>query len=209
MRSRLASLEETHERRELISMSHVIKIAFLGAECTGKTTLAQKLTEVYKKQYPSAFVPEVVRLFVEENNRTPKEEEQVAIAQRQKQLESELAAQLIQDHQDAEFVFLFCDTTPLLTGIYSEVVFGSPDAAVNKFAQDHDYDLTLFTQIDFPWKSDGIMRDSPLAQAKVHYRIQARLDKLQIPYEIISGDLNKRVKTTEKHIQELLNSLIQ
>ena len=76
-----------------------------------------------------------------------------------------------------------------------------------KIAQNHDYDLTLFTQIDFPWKSDGIMRDSPLAQAKVHYRIQAKLDGLQIPYEIISGDLDQRLKLVEKHIKKLLNSL--
>ena len=188
-------------------MSHIIKIAILGAECTGKTTLAKKLTELYQNKYPSTFIPEAVRLFVEENNRTPKEEEQAAIAQRQKQLESELAAQLIQDHQNSEFILLFCDTTPLLTGIYSEIIFGAADSTVKKIAQDHHYDLTLFTQIDFPWKSDGIMRDSPLAQAKVHYRIQAKLDSLKLPYEIISGNLNKRVKTTEKLIQKLLNSL--
>ena len=188
-------------------MSHVIKIAILGAECTGKTTLAQKLTEIYRNRFPSGFVPEAVRLFVEENNRTPKEEEQAGIALQQKKLESELAAQLILEHQDPEFVFLFCDTTPLLTGIYSVIIFGATDTTVKKLAQDHDYDLTLFTQIDFPWKSDGIMRDSPLAQAKVHYRIQAKLDDLQIPYEIISGDLDQRLKLVEKHIKKLLNSL--
>ena len=52
-------MEEAHDDREPHSMNHVIKVALLGAECTGKTTLAQKLTEVYKKQYPSAFVPAV------------------------------------------------------------------------------------------------------------------------------------------------------
>ena len=111
------------------------------------------------------------------------------------------------EHQDAEFILLFCDTTPLLTSIYSEIIFGTADATVKKIAQDHSYDLTLFTQIDFPWKSDGIMRDSPLAQAKVHYRIQAKLDSLKLPYEIISGDQYQRLKLVEKHIQKLLNSL--
>lgn len=188
-------------------MSHVIKIAIIGAECTGKTTLAKKLTEMYQNKYPSAFIPEAVRLFVEENNRTPKEEEQAGIAARQKELEEKLAAQLMLEHQDAEFILLFCDTTPLLTSIYSEIIFGTADATVKKIAQDHSYDLTLFTQIDFPWKSDGIMRDSPLAQAKVHYRIQAKLDSLKLPYEIISGDQYQRLKLVEKHIQKLLNSL--
>ena len=207
MCNRLASVEKTNAYREPIPMSHVIKIALLGEECTGKTTLAQELTKIFTNQYPSAFIPEVVRLFVEENNRTPKEEEQGSIAARQKQLESELADQLKRDHQDAKFIFLFCDTTPFLTAIYSEIVFGSTDAVVNNFAKDYDYDLTLFTQIDFPWEGDGLMRDSPLIQAKVHRMIQEKLDTHKIAYEIVSGDLPQRLKQVENHIHKLLNSL--
>ena len=188
-------------------MSHIIKVAIIGAECTGKTTLAQNLTALYRTKYPAAFVPEALRLFVENQKRTPKAEEQALIALEQKNLEKELASKLILEHENPELVFLFCDTTPLLTGIYSEVVFGATDQGVKKIAQNHDYDLTLFTQIDFPWKSDGIQRDGPLAQAKVHYRIQAKLDSLKIPYRIVSGDVQKRLQITEKYIQELLTSL--
>lgn len=190
--------------RKSIGMTQVIKVAILGAECTGKTTLAQKLTEIYQQQYPSAFIPEAVRLFVEEKNRTPKEEEQANIARRQKTLESESATQLMLEHQDAEFIFLFCDTTPLLTGIYSEIIFGSTDSTVEEIAQYQDYDLTLFTQIDFPWQSDGLMRDSPLAQTKVHHMIQEKLHILKQPYQIVTGDLDTRLKTIEIHLKQLL-----
>jgi len=134
-------------------MSHIIKVAIIGAECTGKTTLAQNLTALYRTKYPAAFVPEALRLFVENQKRTPKAEEQALIALEQKNLEKELASKLILEHENPELVFLFCDTTPLLTGIYSEVVFGATDQGVKKIAQNHDYDLTLFTQIDFPWKA--------------------------------------------------------
>lgn len=47
-------------------MSHVFKIAIIGAECTGKTTLANDLTEAFKKEYPCAFVPEYLRTFVDQ-----------------------------------------------------------------------------------------------------------------------------------------------
>ncbi len=137
-------------------MSHVFKIAIIGAECTGKTTLAKDLTEAFKKEYPCAFVPEYLRTFVDQEKRTPKSEEQINIALTQKEAEKNTAKDLINTNPDAAFVLLFCDTAPLLTSIYSEVVFAGSNAVLKEIAHNHDYDLTLFTQVDFPWVEDGL-----------------------------------------------------
>ena len=75
-------------------MSHVFKIAIIGAECTGKTTLANDLTEAFKKEYPCAFVPEYLRTFVDQEKRTPKSEEQINIALTQKEAEKNTAKDL-------------------------------------------------------------------------------------------------------------------
>ena len=185
-------------------MTDVLRIAIVGAECSGKTSLAQSLAHAFSKEYPSAYVPEYLRLFVDQENRTPRTDEQVGIAQEQQSLECTLANDLIKQHSNPEFVLLFCDTTPLMTCIYSEVVFGGTNPELIKLAQAHDYDLTIFTQIDFPWQEDGLQRDGPVAQTKVHFRVKARLEELQIPYQSAFGDPGLRLQKTQGIVRALL-----
>ena len=192
-------------------MSRLIKIAIIGAECTGKTTLANDLATEFKKTYPAAFTHEYLRLFVEQVQRTPHTHEQAQIAQEQKSLEDRLAHELLARAQSSEsghaYAFLFCDTTPLLTSIYSEWVFGKKDALVDAIATAHDYDLTLFTQVDFPWISDGIQRDGAKAQSAIHSLIETRLHEQNIPYLAISGTPQERLEIAQSHISNWLAKL--
>ena len=185
-------------------MTDILRIAFIGAECSGKTSLAQSLANAFSKEYPSAYVPECLRLFVDQENRTPRPDEQLGIAQEQQSLERALANDLIKQHSNPEFVLLFCDTTPLMTCIYSEVVFGNMDQELFRMAQAHNYDLTIFTQADFPWQEDGLQRDGPVAQTKVHFRVKARLEELKIPYESAFGHPEQRLKKTQDNVRALI-----
>ena len=185
-------------------MTDILRIEFVGAECSGKTSLAQSLADAFSKEYPSAYVPEYLRLFVDQENRTPRPDEQVGIAQKQQSLEQTFANDLINQHTNPEFVLLFCDTTPLMTCIYSEVVFGGTDPELFRMAQTHDFDLTIFTQIDFPWQEDGLQRDGPVAQTKVHFRVKTRLEELKIPYESAFGHPEQRLKKTQDNVRALL-----
>lgn len=185
-------------------MTDIIRIAFVGAECSGKTSLAQSLADTFSKEYPSAYVPEYLRLFVDQENRTPRPDEQVGIAMEQQSLERTLANDLIKQHSNPDFVLLFCDTTPLMTCIYSEVVFGGTNPELCKIAKAHDYDLTIFTQNDFPWQEDGLQRDGPVAQTKVHFRVKARLEELQIPYQAAFGDPVLRLQKTQNSVRALI-----
>ena len=185
-------------------MTDILRIAFVGAECSGKSTLAQSLADAFSKEYPSAYVPEYLRLFVDQQNRTPRPDEQVSIAMEQQSLERSLANDLIKQHSNPDFVLLFCDTTPLMTCIYSEVVFGGSNPELLKIAHAHDYDLTIFTQNDFPWQEDGLQRDGPVAQTKVHFRVKARLEELQIPYQSAFGDKELRLQKTQDIVRALI-----
>ncbi|MFM2033570.1 MAG: hypothetical protein RJA32_205 [Pseudomonadota bacterium] len=185
-------------------MTDILRIAFVGAECSGKTSLAQSLADTFSKEYPSAYVPEYLRLFVDQENRTPRPDEQVGIAMEQQSLERTLANDLIKQHSNPDFVLLFCDTTPLMTCIYSEVVFGGTNPELFKIAKAHDYDLTIFTQNDFPWQEDGLQRDGPVAQTKVHFRVKARLEELQIPYQTAFGDPVLRLQKTQNSVRALI-----
>ncbi len=166
--------------------------------------MAQSLADAFSKEYPSAYVPEYLRLFVDQENRTPRPDEQVGIAMEQQSLERSLANDLIKQHSNPDFVLLFCDTTPLMTCIYSEVVFGGSNPELLKIAQAHDYDLTIFTQNDFPWQEDGLQRDGPVAQTKVHFRVKARLEELQIPYQSAFGDKELRLQKTQDIVRALI-----
>jgi nicotinamide riboside kinase len=187
-------------------MARVIKIAIIGAESTGKTSLAKDLAQKYAQSYPSAHVPEFLRLFVDEERRTPLEQEQIRIAKAQKNLEEEIALRLQSNHQLAKNILLFCDTTPLLTAIYSEIVFGKVSEDLLAIAANHDYDLTFFTQVDFPWISDGIQRDGPKAQARVHNLLDTQLKLLNISHQKLYGKHLERLETANRSLEILLKS---
>ena len=187
-------------------MAKVIKIAIIGAESTGKTSLAEDLAKNYAQSHPSAHVPEFLRLFVDKEKRTPFEEEQIIIAKAQKGIEDEISIELQKNHPTAHNVLLFCDTTPLLTAIYSEIVFGKTSEDLLKIAANHDYDLTLFTQMDFPWISDGMQRDGPEAQARVHELLDEKFRQLGISYQELYGKHLDRLEVSNELRTALLES---
>ena len=97
-------------------MNHPKLICLLGAESTGKTTLARQLAA----NFDCPWVPEVLRTFCDEQGRTPTREEQSEVLETQHR--QVLSAQALARQNKAPFVF--CDTAPLLTAVYSDFVFG-------------------------------------------------------------------------------------
>jgi nicotinamide riboside kinase len=189
---------------ESLSMKRLLKIAIVGAECTGKSILAKGLSDYFSEYHSSDWVPEYLRFFVEESQRTPLAFEQILIAREQKALEARLEQSLQNSSKDSDYALLFCDTTPLLTSIYSRVIFGKADSLVDQIAEQHDYDLTLLTQIDLPWVSDGVQRDGPKTQTAVHEMLQMRLKELQIPYQMITGLFEQRALQAQEYVSNLI-----
>lgn len=125
------------------------------------------------------------------------------IAREQKALEDRLG-QLLQSEKSTNISLLFCDTTPLLTSIYSRVIFGKADDLVDQIAQQHDYDITLFTQCNVPWVADGIQRDGLKTQAVVHEMIKLRLEELKIPYQTIFGSSDRCTQQAQEYVASLI-----
>ena len=163
------------------------RIAILGAESTGKSTLAPALAA----RYGTLWVPEYLREFVETERRVPFEHDQPAIARAQREREDALAAS-----KDAGR-FLFCDTTPLMTAVYSRIYWGRVPLALLEMEAAHDYAATLVAGLDLPWVPDGLQRESEAVRKQVHECLLAVLCERGIPFTLLEGDLAQRLRQVE------------
>lgn len=167
-------------------MTRVLRVAILGAESSGKSTLAGALAA----HYGTVWVPEYLREFVETQGRVPYESDQVEIARIQMERENAAAAMATR--------FLFCDTTPLMTALYSGVYWGRVDAGLAAIDRMHDYAFTLVTAPDGPWVPDGLQRESEAVRQAVHERVLRTLNERAIGFELVTGSLQQRVLQAER-----------
>lgn len=162
-------------------MTAVARVAILGAESSGKSTLAAALAS----HYHTLWVPEYLREFVDTEGRVPEEHDQFPIARTQ--MEREDAAALTANE------FLFCDTTPMMTALYSRWYWGRVDAQLSLLERRHDYAFTLVTAPDSPWEADGLQRESEEVRQTIHEQVVQMLDERQIPYLMVTGGLLQRI----------------
>ena len=155
-------------------------IAIVGAESTGKTTLATALHgRLATEGRRVALVGEVLREFCARHGRTPRLDEQTAIAAEQTR-RIEAAAQ---SHD-----VVVADTTALMIAVYSDYVFG--DRGLYEQAErDHARlaSFTLLTALDLPWQADGLQRDGPQVREPVDDRLRALLAAAALPWSLVAG----------------------
>jgi nicotinamide riboside kinase len=124
-------------------------IALIGAESTGKSTLATALSA----HLGAVVVPEVLREFVSWHGRPPGRWEQLAIFRRQ--LGRELRARELGGN------WVVCDPSAAMTSIYSQAYFA--DHSLHPAARtllDGCYRV-LWCRPDIPWSADAGQRDGP------------------------------------------------
>jgi NadR type nicotinamide-nucleotide adenylyltransferase len=172
----------------MIPTAGVRRVAILGAASSGKSTLAAALAE----RYQTLWVPEYLREFVDAAGHVPVAGDQFHIAATQRAREDAAARQA--SH------YLFCDTTPLMTAVYSRHYFGGIDARLEKLAASHlqDYDITLVTAADFPWVADGLQRESEAVSVTIGRMLLDELALRGIPYLSISGNPAQRLAQVEQ-----------
>ena len=169
-------------------MSGALCVAVLGAESTGKTTLAQALAlklaglssaaTSASTALRTAWVPEVLRQWCDQHGRTPQAHEQAAIlAEQHARID---AAALTHD-------VVVCDTTGLMTAVYSQVVFGDHSLHQQAMQLHSRMDLSLLMALDLPWVADGHQRDGPQVQLPVDHALRTLLLQGGQPFAVIGG----------------------
>jgi nicotinamide riboside kinase len=167
-------------------MAEAIILAIVGAECTGKTTLAQALAQRIQAEtgLATTWVPEMLRQWCDREGRTPRVDEQAAIAQ---------AQQVRIDGAALAYQVVVCDTTPLMTAIYSQFFFGDDSLLPWALAAQRRCDLSLLTVADLPWIADGIQRDGPQARDSVDQRLRELLVANGLHFVAIAGSGEARL----------------
>jgi NadR type nicotinamide-nucleotide adenylyltransferase len=155
------------------------RIALLGGESSGKTTLARHLAQALG----TVWVPEYGRQRWEEVRQTLSAEELLQVARTQVSWEEEQAP-----HAHG---WLVCDTTPLTTLQYCLHDHGHADAELHALAR-RPYHLTVLCQPDFHFVQDGCRRDDNF-RARQHAWTLERLSEQGVLPLLVQGSLHERL----------------
>ncbi len=159
-------------------------IAVLGAESTGKTELARALAaRLQQRGVAITLVGEYLREWCEREGRTPRPDEQAAIA----------AEQTRRIAYAATLGVVVADTTALMTAIYSDMLFEDRSLHADALAVQRSYAVTLLTALDLPWVPDGLQRDGPHVREPVDARVRAALVEGGLVFSVVHGAGEQRL----------------
>jgi len=180
-------------------LDSTLRIAIVGAESTGKTALAQALSLriATLTGLRCTWVGEHLRAWCDSHGRTPRPDEQPAIAARQQAL--------IDDAARAHDVVV-CDTTPLMTAVYSDWLFNDQSLQAQAVAWQRRCQLTLLTALDIAWQPDGLQRDGPQVRLPVDDRVRSLLIGHGLPWAVVSGQGEARLESATDAVAPLLRA---
>lgn len=166
------------------------KIVVTGPESTGKSALSASLARYFN----TLWVPEFAREYIDELARPYNKEDLYSIYLGQKKSEMEMAE--LVNHM------LICDTDVQTIRIWSEFKYGECDARILLDSETTRPDLYLLCDIDLPWEDDP-QREHPHLRRELMDAYIQLLEKLKVPYEIVSGTGGQR---TENAIQCIIQN---
>ncbi|AOM77561.1 AAA family ATPase [Pedobacter steynii] len=167
------------------------KIAIVGPESTGKSTITQQLA----KHYKTLWVPEYARYYCAALTDPCTLQDEINMFHGQLALEESILA-------IAEKELIFCDTTFITVKIWSDEVFGETPRMVLDALPNYTYDLYLLMDIDLPWQEDPL-RDFPHKREHFMQIWHQELLNLNANYVLISGQ-EERLKNAIEAVQLFL-----
>jgi HTH-type transcriptional repressor of NAD biosynthesis genes len=164
---------------DIVAASLVRRVAILGGESSGKSTLAEALAQYFG----TGWVHEYGRELWEQQGGHLVFEDMLAIAERQ--IAREEQALVGGDR------WLFCDTTPLVTSFYSHAMFDCIDPRLSHLAE-RRYHHSFLCAPDFDFVQDGTRQDAAFRQRQHDWYLEA-LERSGQPFTLVTGSLDKRI----------------
>ena len=168
----------------------MITVCFHGAESTGKSVLADKLSY----ELGATWVPEYGRTYCEERGTDLDMSDLLAIAEGQA-----MAEQAAKANQPK---LLILDTDQLMTAAWAQMLFGEVPRALMQYPK---ADFYLLFAADVPWVDDGtrFFGKGPL-RSRFAALAEEMLVRASVPYRRITGSWAER----EVQVRAVLNNLM-
>lgn len=164
-------------------------LGLIGAECTGKSTLAR----VLQRDLSAIVVPESLREFVEIHGRTPRQDEQYGILAAQRQSVDDACATAGSD------AVVIVDPVPAMTAAYSIAYFDDESLLADAYADLDRYRLVVWCRPDFTWNPDGLHRDGDDMRRAVDDLIAERiLPRVRVRVVEARGPVHERARAVEQ-----------
>lgn len=155
------------------------KIAIVGPESTGKSTMSIALS----KHYGVPWVPEYARYYCAALKHECNLQDEINMFHGQVALEESILA-------TAQTDFIICDTTFLTVKIWSDEFFGKTPRIVIDALTERPYDFYLLLDIDLPWQEDPL-RDFPHMREHFMEIWHKELKALNANYVVVNGIENR------------------
>ena len=169
------------------------RVCLLGAESTGKTTLAAALAS----EYETLWNPEYGRVYTEvgrERGAPWESWEFTHIARVHCWYEDFLATVAPR--------VLFCDTDAFTTAVFHEAYLGSAASGFEELA-DRRYDLYLVCGLDVPFTHDGV-RDLEQQRQWMQDCLLTHAGESGSPWLLLEGPIEVRLAAARKAVDTLL-----
>lgn len=199
----------------------MLKVGIIGPESTGKSTLAQQLSQ----RYHGIYVPEYAREYVEQLRRPYTYDDVCAIARHQIEqlqayafspkktnvgkIENGCSAKETENNNTAEAAddrwkalsqdgIVFFDTELIITRVWFDYCYGSaPDWLLEAMAQ-YKVDVYLLLYPDLAWVDDPVRENGGEAiRLELFHRYEQEIRSLGVPYYIIRHTSQNTISATE------------
>lgn len=191
------------------------RVAIVGPECSGKTTLAEQLMVHYHADYSV----EVAREYLNELGRHYVETDLLEIAELQLQahgfsteigheVEVELSIPcVLQEHARKREPrgYLFCDTDLITIYIWSVEKFGRVHPRIEQLARTVNFDYWLLCKPDIPWVADPL-REDPYDRDRLFMLYEKTLKEFRKPYFILEGSRVERMQNATAKLDLLFGN---
>jgi len=168
---------------ESIQKDGLIRVAILGPESSGKTSLFNAL--ILSGRWHG--VEEFSRTYLHSIRWKYGVQDLEYIAQKQYELNASVSSPSL------------CDTELSTVAIWAQEKLGFIPPIVRHLEATQQFDLYLLCRPDLPWKEDPL-RENPLDRDRLFNIYQERLTSLHRPFKIIEGVGEGRLKSAELHI---------
>lgn len=169
----------------------LIKLALVGPECSGKTTLAEALS----KEWNEPFVPEYSREYLEALGRNYNQDDLLEIAKGQLEREYAIA-------EDANH-FLICDTNTLVVKIWAEVRFGRAQNWIERQFLEKPYQLYILCGHEgIDWEYDDL-RENPDDRIELYDLYKKALVRAGKQFIEVEGTVEERIAKIKKILKRM------